>query len=131
MSDPEKPPPDPATVAAAFGVAADMAFGAVAPPLYLSSTYEFAGYDQPRPYDYGRGGNPTRDVLADALARLEGGAGAVITSSGMAALDLLVSRLRPDALILAPHDCYGGRSEERRVGTECVSTWRSRWSQNQ
>src|SRR3546814_786382 len=85
-----------------------MAFVVVAPPLYLSSTYEFAGYDQPRPYDYGRGGNPTRDVLADALARLEGGAGAVITSSGMAALDLLVSRLRPDDLILAPHDCYGG-----------------------
>lgn len=108
MSDREKLPPDPATVAAAFGVAADMAYGAVAPPLYLSSTYEFAGYDQPRLYDYGRSGNPTRDLLAEALAKLEGGAGAVITSSGMAAFDLLVSRLGPDDLILAPHDCYGG-----------------------
>ena len=108
MSDPDKPSPDPATVAAAFGVAADMAYGAVAPPLYMSSTYEFAGYDQPRLYDYGRSGNPTRDLLAEALAKLEGGAGAVITSSGMAALDLLVSRLGPDDLILAPHDCYGG-----------------------
>lgn len=108
MSDPDKPSPDPATVAAAFGVAADMAYGAVAPPLYMSSTYEFAGYDQPRLYDYSRSGNPTRDLLAEALAKLEGGAGAVITSSGMAALDLLVSRLRPDDLILAPHDCYGG-----------------------
>ena len=55
MSDPDKPSPDPATLAAAFGVAEDMAYGAVAPPLYLSSTYEFAGYDQPRLYDYGRG----------------------------------------------------------------------------
>ena len=108
MSDREKLPPDPATVAAAFGVAADMAYGAVAPPLYLSSTYEFAGYDQPRLYDYGRSGNPTRDLLAEALAKLEGGAGAVITSSGMAAFDLLVSRLGPDDLILAPHDCYRG-----------------------
>lgn len=108
MSDREKLPPDPATVAAAFGVAADMAYGAVAPPLYLSSTYEFAGYDQPRLYDYGRSGNPTRDLLAEAVAKLEGGAGAVITSSGMAAFDLLVSRLGPDDLILAPHDCYGG-----------------------
>lgn len=108
MSDPDKPSPDPATIAAAFGVAADMAYGAVAPPLYMSSTYEFAGYDQPRLYDYGRSGNPTRDLLAEALAKLEGGAGAVITSSGMAALDLLVSRLGPDNLILAPHDCYGG-----------------------
>jgi len=108
MSDPEEPLPDPATVAAAFGVAADMAHGAVAPPLYMSSTYEFAGFDEPRLYDYRRAGNPTRDLLAEALTRLEGGAGAVITSSGMAALDLLVGRLRPDDLILAPHDCYGG-----------------------
>lgn len=108
MSDPDKQSPDPATVAATFGVAADMAYGAVAPPLYLTSTYEFAGYNQPRLYDYGRGGNPTRDLLAEALAKLEGGAGAVITSSGMAALDLLISRLSPHHLILAPHDCYGG-----------------------
>lgn len=96
------------TVAAAHGVASDVAFGAVAPPLYLSSTYEFAGYDQPRSYDYGRAGNPTRDLLGQALAKLEGGAGAVITASGMAALDLLVGRMGPGDLILAPHDCYGG-----------------------
>ncbi|AKM09114.1 cystathionine gamma-synthase [Croceicoccus naphthovorans] len=108
MSDREETRPDPATVAAAFGVAADIAHGAVAPPLYMSSTYEFAGYDQPRFYDYGRGGNPTRDLLGEALAELECGTGAVITSSGMAAIDLLVGRLQPDDLILAPHDCYGG-----------------------
>lgn len=96
------------TISAAHGVASDTGFGAVAPPLYLTSTYEFAGYDQPRRYDYGRAGNPTRDLLADALAKLEGGAGAIITSSGMSALDLLVGRLKPDDLILAPHDCYGG-----------------------
>ncbi|MGD9664119.1 MAG: PLP-dependent transferase, partial [Novosphingobium sp.] len=108
MPDPDNPPARPSTVAAAFGVAEDAAYGAVAPPLYMSSTYEFAGYDQARRYDYGRAGNPTRDQLADALAQLEGGAGAVITSSGMAALDLLVSRLKAGDLILAPHDCYGG-----------------------
>ncbi|WP_395336907.1 cystathionine gamma-synthase [Novosphingobium sp. BL-8H] len=100
--------PYPQTISAAYGVAIDAGFGAVAPPIYLSSTYEFAGYDQPRRYDYGRSGNPTRDLLAEALARLEGGAGAVITASGMAALDLLAGRCRPDDLILAPHDCYGG-----------------------
>lgn len=98
----------PQTISAAYGVASDTAFGAVAPPLYLTSTYEFAGYDQPRRYDYGRAGNPTRDLLAEALAKLEGGAGAIITSSGMAALDLLISRQRPGDLVLAPHDCYGG-----------------------
>lgn len=100
--------PKPETVAAAHGVASDPSYGAISPPLFLSSTYEFAGYDQARAYDYGRAGNPTRDMLADALARLERGAGAVITSSGMAAIDLLVSRLHVGALVVAPHDCYGG-----------------------
>jgi len=100
--------PSPETIAAAHGVASDQAFGAVAPPLYLSSTYEFAGYEEPRKYDYGRAGNPTRGLLAEALAKLEGGAGAVITSSGMAAIDLLVSRLSAGDLVIAPHDCYGG-----------------------
>ncbi len=98
----------PETVAAAHGVAADTAFGAVAPPLYLSSTYEFADFDTPRAYDYGRVGNPTRDLLGEAIARLEGGAGAVLTPSGMAAVDLLVGRLAVGSLVLAPHDCYGG-----------------------
>ena len=108
MIDRNKPFLSPESVAASFGVATDMAYGSVAPPLYLTSTYEFAGYDQPRLYDYGRAGNPTRDLLGDALAALEGGAGCVITSSGMAALDLLIGRLGPDDLVLAPHDCYGG-----------------------
>ncbi len=98
----------PETIAAAYGVASDTAFGAVAPPLYLSSTYEFAGFEEPRTYDYGRVGNPTRDLLAEAIAKLEGGAGAVVTPSGMAALDLLIGRLAVGSLVLAPHDCYGG-----------------------
>lgn len=98
----------PETIAAAYGVATDAAFGAVAPPLYLSSTYAFEGYEQPRAYDYGRSGNPSRDLLGEAVARLEGGAGAVITASGMAAVDLLLGQLRPEDRVLAPHDCYGG-----------------------
>jgi cystathionine gamma-synthase len=100
--------PKPETIAAAHGVATDESFGAVAPPLYLSSTFEFEGYDTPRAFDYGRSGNPTRHMLEEALARLEGGAGAIVTSSGMSALDLLVGRLRPSEVIVAPHDCYGG-----------------------
>jgi cystathionine gamma-synthase len=46
--------------------------------------------------------------LADTLAKLEGGAGAVVTASGMSAIDLVLSRLGPDDLIVAPHDCYWG-----------------------
>jgi cystathionine gamma-synthase len=98
----------PETVAAAHGVASDSAFGAVSPPIHLSTTFAFEGYEQARAYDYGRAGNPNRTMLAEALARLEGGAGAVITCSGMAAIDLLVSTLSPGGRIIAPHDCYGG-----------------------
>jgi len=97
-----------ATIAARAGVDCDPAQGAVMPPLYLSSNYSFAGFGQKRRYDYTRSGNPTRDVLAGALAELEGGAGGVVTASGMAAITLLTAQLRPDDLLIAPHDCYGG-----------------------
>ena len=97
-----------ATIAARAGVEADAAHGAVMPPLYLSSNYSFAGFAQKRRYDYTRSGNPTRDTLAGALADLEGGAGGVVTASGMAAIALLTAQLRPGDLLIAPHDCYGG-----------------------
>ncbi|UEM07711.1 cystathionine gamma-synthase (plasmid) [Skermanella rosea] len=98
----------PQTIAAANGVGEDAAFGAVAPPIYLASSYKFEGFEQPGAYDYSRTRNPTRDQLADTLAKLEGGAGAVVVSSGMAAIDLILSRLEPGERVVAPHDCYGG-----------------------
>lgn len=101
-------PANPHTIAARTGVDTDTAHGSVMPPLYLSSNYSFAGFDQKRGYDYSRSGNPTRDVLAETLAELEGGAGAVITATGMAAVDLPLSILEPGDLLIAPHDCYGG-----------------------
>jgi cystathionine gamma-synthase len=98
----------PQTVAAGNGIGGDRAFGSVTPPIYLSSTFTFEGFERARPYDYTRSGNPTRDVLADTLAQLEGGAGAVVVSTGMAAIDLALSCLAPGDLIVAPHDCYAG-----------------------
>ena len=89
-------------------IESDSQYGAVVPPLHLSSNFTFEGFGQPRQYDYTRSGNPTRDALATALAELEGGAGAVVTSSGMAALTLLTQLLKPGDTIVAPHDCYGG-----------------------
>lgn len=59
------------------------------------------------PYEYTRAANPSRQLLADTIAKLEEGAGAVVVS-GMAAIDLVLSRLRRDDLVVAPHDCYGG-----------------------
>jgi cystathionine gamma-synthase len=96
----------PETVAASNGIGTDATFGAVAPPLYLSSTFAFEGIEREGPYAYSRTANPSQDWLADTLAKLEGGAGAVVTASGMAAIDLVLSRLGPDDLIVAPHDCY-------------------------
>jgi cystathionine gamma-synthase len=63
----------------------DTQHGAVVPPIHLTSTFAFGGYGEKREYDYSRSGNPTRDALGRALAELEGGAGAVVTASGMAA----------------------------------------------
>lgn len=99
---------DPRTVAASNGVATDRAFRAVAPPLYLTSTFAFEGFERNLGHEYTRTSNPTRDLLAETIAKLEGGAGAVVTSSGMAAVDLVLSLLRPGDLVVAPHDCYGG-----------------------
>jgi cystathionine gamma-synthase len=96
------------TIAATNGVAQDTAFGAVIAPIHLSTTFKFPAFEQAGPYDYSRLGNPTRDALADTIAKLEGGARAVLVASGMAALDLALSRLRPGDLLVAPHDCYGG-----------------------
>ncbi|TXN58092.1 cystathionine gamma-synthase [Methylobacterium sp. WL6] len=96
------------TIAATNGVAEDTAYGAVIAPIHLSTTYKFPAFEKPGPYDYSRLGNPTRDQLADTIAKLEGGARAVVVSSGMAALDLALSSLRPGDLLIAPHDCYGG-----------------------
>jgi cystathionine gamma-synthase len=89
-------------------IESDTQHGAVVPPLHLSSNYAFAAFGEPRQYDYTRSGNPTRDALGDALATLEGGVGAVVTSSGMSALNVLVQLLEPGDVFVVPHDCYGG-----------------------
>jgi cystathionine gamma-synthase len=96
------------TRAARASVATDKEHASLMPPVYLSSTFAFSGFDKKRGYDYTRSGNPTRDALGAALAELEGGADAVVTSSGMAAIDLVCHVLGRDDLLLAPHDCYGG-----------------------
>ncbi|MBA2077487.1 MAG: O-succinylhomoserine (thiol)-lyase [Rhodanobacter sp. 68-29] len=98
----------PCTRAVRAGIESDTQHGAVVPPLHLSTNYSFEGFGKKRPYDYSRSGNPTRDLLAGALAELEQGAGAVITASGMAAVALALELVPAGATVLAAHDCYGG-----------------------
>lgn len=97
-----------ATTAVRKGIEADKHHGAVVPPLYLSTTYSFADFDKKRAYDYGRSGNPTRDILAETLAELEGGEKGIITATGMAAVHLITQLLSSTDTLVIPHDCYGG-----------------------
>ncbi|ADU71149.1 MAG: cystathionine gamma-synthase [Pantoea sp.] len=98
-----------ATIAVRSGLNDDEQYGCVVPPIHLSSTYNFLDFNQPRAHDYSRRGNPTRDVVQRALAELEGGAGAVLTNTGMSAIHLVTTVfLKPGDLLVAPHDCYGG-----------------------
>ena len=96
------------TIAVRAGIETDTQHGAITPPLYLSSNYSFAGFDEPREFDYTRSGNPTRQILGQAIADLEQGAGGVITSSGMSSVFLVLQLLKAGERVLAPHDCYGG-----------------------
>lgn len=97
-----------ATIAVRGGIESDGQYKAVVPPIYLSSTYAFDGFDQKGPYDYSRCGNPTRDILANTLAELEQGAHGIVTATGTAGMHLVCQLLGPDDLLIVPHDCYGG-----------------------
>jgi cystathionine gamma-synthase len=105
-ANPDKPHQITRTVRA--GLECDEATGAVVPPIHLSSTFAFRCFGEKRGYDYTRSANPTRDLLAQALAELELGAGAVVTATGMAAITLIGYLIPQGGRIVAPHDCYGG-----------------------
>lgn len=96
------------TRAVRAGLESDPATGAVVPPIHLTSTFAFRAFGEKREYDYTRSGNPTRDLLAEALTDLEGGGGAVVTATGMAAITVVGHLLPAGSRIVAPHDCYGG-----------------------
>ncbi len=87
----------------------DPVTGATVPPLYLTSTYTQPEFGRHLGYEYGRGDNPTREALEEALASLEGGSGAVAFASGMAASDaVLRALLVPGSRVMAAEDLYGG-----------------------
>jgi len=99
----------PATTAVRAGIDRDTAYGAVTPPIVLSSNFSFDGFGNKRQYDYTRSGNPTRDLLAEALSELEGGTGGVVTATGMGAICLVLhALLQPGDRLVVPHDAYGG-----------------------
>ncbi len=108
MSNKSPPKKSIATRSVRAGLESDAQYGSVVPPIYLSTNFAFEKYRKPRKYDYTRSGNPTRDQLGNALADLEGGAGAVVTCTGLSAITLILATLPSGARVIAPYDCYGG-----------------------
>lgn len=97
------------TKAVRTGFDSDTGQRAIIPPIYLSSNYRFDSPENPGPYEYSRSGNPTRDLLGDALAELEHGAGATVVTTGLAAVTLAVEALVPvGGRVVVQHDSYGG-----------------------
>jgi cystathionine gamma-synthase len=110
------------TLAVHAGRRADPATGAIAPPIYLSTTFERArDGEYPLGFSYSRDGNPNRGRLEECLAALEGGTEALAFSSGMAAANAIIQGLEPGDHIIAPDDVYYGL---RRLIGEVFGKWR-------
>ncbi|WP_188497828.1 methionine biosynthesis PLP-dependent protein [Pullulanibacillus pueri] len=82
--------------------------GAVSLPIHLSTAYRHEGLGRSTGYDYARTGNPTRATLEAAIAELEGGARGLAYSSGMAAIQGLLSLFSSEDEIVTSSDLYGG-----------------------
>ena len=86
----------------------DAATGAVSPPIYQTSTFAQPSFDTFGKYDYSRSGNPTRDALEDAIARLEGGSRGFAFATGMAAICSTLLIFKPGDHLVVCEDVYGG-----------------------
>lgn len=93
---------------AQIGTDTDSKTGAINTPIYLSTAYRHAGLGQSTGYDYTRTKNPTRSVLEDGVANLEGGDAGFACSSGMAAIQLVLSLFNTGDEIIYTDDIYGG-----------------------
>ncbi len=86
----------------------DIAYGAVMPPIYQTSTYVQSQPGQHKGYEYSRTHNPTRTALEKSIASLEGAKFGLAFASGMAAIDSLLKLFMPGDHIISTNDLYGG-----------------------
>jgi len=107
-SDKRNGTPGFSTRAIHVGQEADPATGAVSVPIYATSTYVQEEIGKHKGYEYARVSNPTRDRLETNLAALEGGVGAKVFASGMAAINAVASLLKAGDHVVAGHNLYGG-----------------------
>jgi cystathionine gamma-synthase len=83
-------------------------YGAVNVPIFQTSTYAQPKVGEPRRFDYGRSGNPTREALQQAIASLEGATSGFSFASGLAAETTLMLTLSPGDHVVLGDDVYGG-----------------------
>ncbi|RPJ94015.1 methionine biosynthesis PLP-dependent protein [Rummeliibacillus sp. TYF005] len=93
---------------AQIGTETDPRTGAINTPIYLSTAYRHAGLGQSTGYDYTRTKNPTRAVLEEGITALESGDAGFACSSGMAAIQLVLSLFKSGDEIIYSDDIYGG-----------------------
>ena len=88
----------------------DPTTGAIVPPIYQTATYTLPEVGTNKGFDYTRSSNPTRAMLEENLAALEGGRHAVCFASGMSAVDAVLRKFNPGDHIVSSDDVYGGVS---------------------
>lgn len=96
------------TIAIHAGERPDPAYGAITVPIYQTSTFVFEAPGKTRGYDYSRTANPTRKVLEDTIARLEGGRAGFAFATGMAAEATVMHLLQAGDHVISGDDVYGG-----------------------
>ncbi|ABO66125.1 MULTISPECIES: methionine biosynthesis PLP-dependent protein [Geobacillus] len=96
------------TLLAQIGNRSETVTGTVNPPVYFSTAYRHAGIGESTGFDYIRTGNPTRKIVEEAIARLEGGDQGYAFSSGMAAIQTVLALFESGDEFLVSADLYGG-----------------------
>ena len=86
----------------------DKGYGAVMPPVYLTSTYAQSSPGKHQGYEYSRTHNPTRTALEASLASIEEGTHGFCFGSGLAAIDAVIKLLAPGDEVISTNDLYGG-----------------------
>lgn len=86
----------------------DVLTGAISTPIYQTSSYVQEEPDVNKGFAYTRTANPTRKVIEQAIAELEGGIAGFAFSSGLAATDCVLKLLKQGDEIIAVNDVYGG-----------------------
>lgn len=96
------------TLLAQAGSRWDERTGAVSMPIYQTATFKHPALGKSTGYDYTRSGNPTRQVLEELMAKIEGGARGFAFSSGLAAIDCMLKLFKPGDTLIFTEDLYGG-----------------------